>query len=57
VAGGATLVVPVQTQFWGDRIGWVRDPAGHMWTIATRVEETSEDQRRERWSSILGQKD
>jgi PhnB protein len=57
LAGGATLVVPVQTQFWGDRIGWVRDPAGHMWTIATRVEETSEDQRRERWSSILGQKD
>jgi PhnB protein len=51
---GATVVVPVETQFWGDRIGWVRDPAGHMWTIATRTEETSEDQRRDRWSSILG---
>jgi PhnB protein len=50
---GATLIVPVSTQFWGDRIGWIRDPAGHVWTIATRVEETSEDQRRERWSSIL----
>ena len=57
LACGATLVVPVETQFWGDRMGWVRDPAGHMWTIATRVEETSEDQRRERWSSILEQKD
>jgi PhnB protein len=53
LARGATLVVPVETQFWGDRIGWVRDPAGHMWTIATRVEETSEDQRRERWSQAL----
>ena len=52
LAGGATLVVPVATQFWGDRIGWVRDPEGHMWTIATRVEETSEEQRRARWSEI-----
>src|SRR5947209_8306773 len=43
LAHGATLVVPVATQFWGDRIGWVRDAAGHMWTIATRVEEASED--------------
>lgn len=53
VARGATLVAPVETQFWGDRIGWVLDPSGHMWTIATRVEETSEDQRQARWSNIL----
>ena len=52
LARGATLLVPVSTQFWGDRIGWIRDPADHVWTIATRVEETSEDQRRERWSGI-----
>jgi PhnB protein len=57
LARGATLVVPVETQFWGDRMGWVRDPAGHVWTIATRVEETSEDQRRDRWSGILEKKD
>ena len=50
---GGRLVVPVETHFWGDRIGWVQDPAGHMWTIATRVEQTTEDQRRERWSTIL----
>ena len=49
---GAKLVVPVETHFWGDRIGWILDPAGHMWTIATRVEETTEDQRRERWTNI-----
>lgn len=57
VARGATLVSPVQTQFWGDRIGWVLDPSGHMWTVATRVEETSEEQRRERWSSIRSTSD
>jgi PhnB protein len=53
LARGARLVVPVATHFWGDRLAWILDPAGHMWTIATRVEETTEDQRRERWSEIL----
>src|SRR5712692_2931701 len=50
--GPAKVLIPVANQFWGDRIGWVMDPSGHVWTIATRVEETSEDQRRERWSTI-----
>jgi len=52
---GGKLVVAVATHFWGDRIGWVQDPSGHMWTIATRVEQTTEDQRRERWSKILSE--
>jgi PhnB protein len=52
LARGATLVRPIETQFWGDRIGWVLDPSGHVWTIATRVEDTTEDQRKQRWSSI-----
>jgi PhnB protein len=54
---GGKLVVPVETQFWGDRIGWIQDPSGHMWTIATRVEETTEEQRRTRWSNTLGGKE
>ena len=52
LARGATLIRPVETQFWGARIGWVLDPSGHMWTIATRVEATTEDQRKQRWASI-----
>ena len=56
VAGGAKVLVPVQDQFWGDRIGWVMDPSGHVWTIATRIEETSEEERRDRWSDILSEK-
>lgn len=52
---GAKLVVPVETHFWGDRIGWILDPSGHMWTVATRVEETTENQRQERWSKILSE--
>src|SRR3979490_1969951 len=52
VAGGAKVLFPVTNQFWGDRIGWIMDRSGHVWTIATRFEETSEDQRQERWSDI-----
>ena len=53
VAGGAKILVPVANQFWGDRIGWIMDPSGHVWTIATRIEETTEGQRQERLSHIL----
>lgn len=52
VAGGAKILFPVANQFWGDRIGWVMDPSGHVWTIATHIEETSEEQRRGRWAAI-----
>ncbi len=51
VARGAKVLSPAANQFWGDRTAWVMDPAGHVWTIATRVEDTTEAQRRERWSS------
>lgn len=56
IAGGATVLSPVENQFWGDRIGWIMDPSGHVWSIATRVEDTSEDQRRDRWSDISSEK-
>jgi PhnB protein len=53
IAAGAKVLFPVQNQFWGDRIGWVMDPSGHVWTIATRVEETTEEERQARLSRIL----
>jgi PhnB protein len=53
VASGAKVIVPVQDQFWGDRSGWIMDPWGHVWTIASRIEETTEKVRSDRWSDIL----
>jgi len=53
VAGGAKVLFPVENQFWGDRIGWVMDPSGHVWTVATRIEETTEGERQDRWSGIM----
>ena len=35
VAAGATVVMPVADQFWGDRYGCVQDPFGHLWSLAT----------------------
>ena len=52
VAAGAKVVLPVKNQFWGDRTGRIMDPSGHVWTIATRVEETSSAEREQRWSRI-----
>jgi PhnB protein len=56
IAGGAKVLIPVQNQFWGDRIGGVMDPSGHVWTIATRIEETTEEERSDRWSRTLSEK-
>ena len=36
---GATTLMPVMDQFWGDRAGQVADPEGHLWMIATHVAE------------------
>ena len=44
VAGGAEVILPVADQFWGDRYGMLRDPFGHRWSIASRVEDLSPKQ-------------
>ena len=52
VAEGAKILVPAENQFWGDRTARILDPSGHVWTVAARIEETTEQQRAERWSDI-----
>ena len=52
VALGATILIPVQNQFWGDRTARILDPSGHVWTVASRIEQTTEGQRATRWSEI-----
>jgi PhnB protein len=36
----------------GDRTARIIDPSGHVWTVASRIEETTEEQRARRWSDI-----
>ena len=53
---GATILMPAQDQFWGDRIAWLMDPAGHVWTVATRIEQTTAEERTQRWDKILAER-
>ncbi len=53
VAAGATLTRPVADQFYGDRLGSVKDPFGHVWHIATRKENLSIDELRRRLAAHL----
>jgi PhnB protein len=48
VEAGARTQQPVQDQFYGDRSGTLIDPFGHMWTIATHVEDVSPAEMRHR---------
>lgn len=50
---GATTLLPAENQFWGDRIAWIQDPSGHVWTLATRVEETTGEERDQRWKQTV----
>lgn len=52
IARGARVLIPAKDQFWGDRTAWIMDPAGHVWTVATRVEEPTEPERKQRWDMI-----
>jgi PhnB protein len=48
VDAGATVTMEVADQFWGDRFGVVRDPFGHLWSIATHVEDVPPEEIAER---------
>ena len=37
VAAGASVVMPLENMFWGDRYGQIKDPFGHTWSIATPI--------------------
>jgi PhnB protein len=34
---GCAIVMPLADQFWGDRFGMVKDPYGHVWSIASAI--------------------
>lgn len=46
-AGGTSLMSPTD-EFWGDRIGGIRDPSGTQWWIATHVEDVAPDELKTR---------
>jgi len=53
VAEGAKLLRPIETQFYGDRNGFIRDPFGHLWGVATHVEDVTPKDMAERAKKVM----
>jgi PhnB protein len=52
VNAGAKQVRPVANQFYGDRSGIFTDPFGHLWNVATHVEDLSPAEMKERMAKL-----
>ena len=55
VSEGATVQVPVDNQFWGDRGGAIADPEGYTWWIATRKEDFTREELNHRAEEFFKQ--
>ena len=56
VAAGATIVRPLQDQFYGDRSSTLTDPFGHQWTLATHKEDVAPDEMQRRMDAMMAPK-
>jgi uncharacterized glyoxalase superfamily protein PhnB len=57
IDAGATVEMPIQDMFWGDRYGKVRDPFGYLWGLATRVRDLTKeevDRAGREWMATMG---
>ena len=57
VDAGATLVRPVADQFYGDRNGTLRDPYGHVWSVATHIEDLTPEEMKRRGDELAKKAD
>lgn len=50
---GAKVLKPVQDQFYGDRTGFIQDPFGHLWGVATHIEDVAPKELAERAKKVM----
>jgi len=53
VAAGATIVRPMQNEFYGYRSGVIMDPFGYSWIIMSQIEVISPKEMQKRWTRML----
>jgi PhnB protein len=53
VDAGATVSTEAEDMFWGDRFGSVTDPYGHIWSIATHIEDVPPEEIAERGKAAM----
>jgi PhnB protein len=54
VKAGAQITQEVEDMFWGDRFGSVKDPFGHVWSIATHVKDLTPEEIAEGAKQAMG---
>jgi len=52
IAAGAKVKRAVADQFYGDRVGGVEDPYGHLWYLATHKEDVSQEEMERRAAAM-----
>jgi PhnB protein len=55
LAAGAKELRPIKDQFYGDRLGSVTDPFGHVWHISTHKEDLSPEELKQRAAKAMQQ--
>lgn len=54
---GATMVRPLEDQFYGMRSGNLKDPFGYEWMVSTQIEVVSPREMQKRWDRMMAQQD
>ena len=54
LAAGGRELRPLKDQFYGDRSGTFADPFGHIWTIATHIEDVTPEEMDRRFKAEMG---
>jgi PhnB protein len=55
VEKGATLIIPAEDQFYGDRSGRIEDPFGYRWIISTHVKDVSQEEMKKAMDEMAQQ--
>ena len=55
VKAGAKADAPPADMFWGDRFGRLTDPFGHLWGIATHIEDVAPQEMEKRMQAAMAQ--
>lgn len=53
VKAGATLLRPIKTEFYGERVATLKDPFGHKWSFQTRVEDLTPEEMQRRYVELV----
>ena len=53
IEAGAKQLKPLADQFYGDRMGTLEDPFGHVWSLATHVEDVSPEEMERRQQEMF----